>query len=300
MSGTQAQVAEDGGDAAPPPDADQALETRARNMGWRPREDWRGDPARWTDAAEFVDRGERLLPLVNERNRALDKTVTDLRGQVAKQNETLEFLVKTARNAETIGYKRAMRELQERREAAVDAGDKTAFARVEEEIKELGPAPVVEAPKPDGGGNGAAAPDPVVVAWAKRNPWFHSDPMANAAAIVALDQVQKRDPSLSLEEALVEVEQTIQGDFPRLFRRVEPGSDDPPPAPAPRRSTAPMVASPSTAARSGTPKPRSFDAMPADVKAQYDRSVRMLEGKGEKLTKEEFAGYYWDQYPEDV
>ena len=31
---------------------------QAREMGWRPKEEWEGEPEKWRDAKEFVERGE--------------------------------------------------------------------------------------------------------------------------------------------------------------------------------------------------------------------------------------------------
>ena len=38
--------------------------------------------------------------------------------------------------------------------------------------------------------------------------------------------------------------------------------------------------------------------MPNDVKTQFSRYVKMLEGKGKPLTKDEWAENYWSQFPE--
>ena len=33
-------------------------EGQAREMGWRPKDEWEGEPEKWRDAKEFVERGE--------------------------------------------------------------------------------------------------------------------------------------------------------------------------------------------------------------------------------------------------
>ena len=37
-------------------------ETAAREMGWRPKEEFRGEAEKWVDAETFVSRGEHFLP----------------------------------------------------------------------------------------------------------------------------------------------------------------------------------------------------------------------------------------------
>jgi hypothetical protein len=314
-----------------PPDQEedprqQELEERARRMGWRPRESFRGAPESWLPPEEFVERGEQLLPLLQERNRAADRTITDLQVQIKQQGETLQTMLASTRRAEQAGYRRAMQELHQQRMRAVETGDAAAFQAVEQAMRELGPPPP-EAPappqaQPQGQGQPQANQDPVILAWVRRNPWFTSDPIANVAMIAAMQQEERTNPQGSVEDHLLDAERAIERRFPehfasrtiegrvtgrtngsgreppRLERRPlhvqdEFEEDEPVAQPAPRRQTA-AVARSSDSPPARRPGPRSFEAMPRDVQAQYERQRRMLEGKGEPLTKEEFASYYWE------
>lgn len=312
MSGTQ-QVDEGAGGA---PDNAAEVEARALRMGWQPREKYRGPADKWVPAEEFIERGERMMPLLLERNRSLDRTVANLERQLAEQGGTLASLVKSTRRAEEVGYKRAMRELQERRAKAVADGDTTEFNKVEQEIADLGePPPKETAPAAPGtggapggapGGNGGAQLDPVVAAWMRQNTWFQRDPIANAAAIAALSVVEREFPGQSLEENLAEVTERMRTRFPEHFggaqrrRAAEQETGDgegagevEPPAGNRRRQAPPMVAG-SSSAPARRPGPRSFEALPAEAKREYERQVKMLEGKGEPFTKDEYARYYWE------
>lgn len=296
MSGSAQPQTADAGDDAP---AGVSIETRARNMGWTPKEQFRGDPSRWVDATTFVDRGERMLPLLQERNRALDQTVTALKSESAESKRLLADLLHRTRRAEKLGYDRAMRELQAKRSEAVAAGDAEAFNKVEQEIQGMGPAP--EAP-PAVAATAAAnpnEPNPVVTAWVKRNRWFNADPIANAAAVAALTQVEREFPGDSLEEHLVEVEKRVAARFPEHFPRRRPanGHTEEEPEVEPEETTTtrrPPAVMPSSTAPTRRTGARSFEAMPADVRAQFERQKKMMAGKGAPLTKEEFASYYWE------
>jgi hypothetical protein len=292
-----------------------ALEQRARNMGWRPREEFRGDPERWLPPDEFVDRGERMLPLLQERSRAADRTITELQQQIRQQGETLNTMLQSTRKAEQVGYRRAMQELHQQRMRAVEMGDTGAFQAVEQAIRELGPAPEAPPEPQRGQGQPQANNDPVITAWVRANPWFSSDPVANVAMIAAMQQAERQNPAGSTEDHLVEAENHIRRRFPEHFaqaRRNTNGSgngtrrpmhaqdDDEEELPV----VQPVRRQPATVARSSDspsarrPGPRSFDAMPTDVRQQYDRQRKMLEGKGDPLTREEFAANYWEQFEE--
>ena len=324
MSGTADPSAAEPLDHETEPDQGQvALEQRARNMGWRPREEFRGEPERWLPAEEFVDRGERLLPLLQERSKAADRTIVELREQVQRQGETLNTMLASARRAEQVGYRRAMQELQQQRTRAVEMGDTQAFAAVEQAMRELGPEPQVPQERPPQQGPQANA-DPAIAAWVQRNAWFRNDPVANVAMIAAMQQAERDMPAASVAEHLMEAEAVIRRRFPEHFpnrgRVNGNGSgngqdqpkremierrplyipdenadieDEPERAPPPRRQLA-AVSRSSNSPPPRRPGPRSFEAMPPEVRAQYERQRRMLEGRGDPFTREEFAKYYWE------
>lgn len=303
MSGTQQAEAEAG---APPVDRAE-IEARATRMGWRPRESYRGPPDKWVDADEYVERGERMMPLLQERNRTLDRTVQSLQTQLSEQGQTLATIVASTRRAEEAGYRRAKRELEERRARAVAAGDTQEFAAVQREIDEL-PAPEAPPPKttpaPNGGANPAPAQNPVVAAWVARNRWFNASKAANSWAIGMMADLEAEDPTATIEENLAEVSRRAKNVFPELFPA--PRRTAPPPEETEeeqeqrqerrantRREAAPLVSA-SSSAPPRRPGPRSFEAMPLEVRREFDRQVKMMDGKGEPLTKEEFARYYWE------
>lgn len=284
-----------GGDNAP---SRQDVEARASRMGWAPRHKFRGDPDRWVDADEFIERGEQMLPLALERNKVLDRTVQTLQRQIDEQGNSIAKLVETSRRAEQVGYKRAMRELVAKREAAVEAGDKEGFRAAEAEIRDLGPEP--EAPPPPQQRQQQPAVDPAVTAWVGRNRWFDSDPIARNAAIAALDVVQRQYPNDTMEEHLAEVEAQMREAFPRHFPAARRRAADPPPddggegEPATRRDQRAPLVSRSGTAPSRPAGPRSFEALPQEAKREYERQAKAMAGKGKPFTKQEYAEYYWE------
>ena len=54
------------------------IEARARAMGWRPQEEFNGDPAKWKPAEDFVAKGENDLPVLRENMRRMTSTITEL------------------------------------------------------------------------------------------------------------------------------------------------------------------------------------------------------------------------------
>ena len=143
--------------------------------------------------------------------------------------------------------------------------------------------------------------------------------MANVAMIAAMQEAEQANPHGTVEDHLVDAERAMARRFPELFPQARRNNGSGAARPQPRqvqqvqevedeeeeepvrepvRQPARRQAAP-VSRSSDSPPPRrpgqySFEAMPADVRGQYDRQRRMLEGKGEPLTREEFAQYYWE------
>lgn len=295
MSDQEQVTAGDQGTAAPPGPAGNAngdIEIKARQMGWRPREEFRGPDHKWVDAEEFVERGESWVPYLKERNSYFERTVQtqqkeidELKGMIAEGNDRL-------RRSEQIGYKRAMRELEQRKSEAIANADPVEVRRVEAEIQELGPEP-----KPaQQAAQANQRPAPEVTEWVENNPWVRQTGRAWRMAVEELNEVQRDAPMMPLADQLAEVKKRIMPLFVRDAARAENGADEPG---ARRNNPPPVNRSGSVGGRSSRVAPRSFEAMPDNVRAQYEKEKRVLDGKGQPLTKEEYASYYWEQFPED-
>lgn len=289
------------------------IEERARRIGWVPKDEFRGDPAKWAPADEFLERGERTLPILLERNRKIDdrlgkaeKDNKTLRDQLADMNGTLkeardtfvEFRERTA-NVEQRAYQRARDELVAERDAAVAAADPAAFKAADTALTELdktAPKPVAtprKAAKADGEEDDDAgrreqrkepekrteAPEisETTKTWLDENPWFKTDKKAGAKA-VALHGANLV-AGMSEEESLEDVRVTIEATRPDLFEN-------------PRREAAPSVRTPTGGTgRKERGRGRTFDDLPQEAKDAYTRFAK----QDKKFTKDDYLrDYIWD------
>jgi hypothetical protein len=106
------------------------FEAEALTMGWRPKEEFPGDPSRWTDAETFVRKADVMMPLVTAQNKRLKREMEDLRKQVRQASAHFD-------KAEERAYARALADLTAKQEAAVESGDLDAHRKVSKEIGEL-------------------------------------------------------------------------------------------------------------------------------------------------------------------
>ena len=119
----------------------EVIEERARNLGWTPQEEFRGDPEKWISADKFLERGEKELPLAKANNERLHNEIAAQRNEISEMKETFkefkEFSEKSAQKAEKRGYEQAKKELETKRRAAVEEGDTEKYDKVTSEIEDL-------------------------------------------------------------------------------------------------------------------------------------------------------------------
>lgn len=271
-----------------PDTVDAAIEDRARLSGWKPKDEFRGDPARWTDATTFVERGEKILPIVLERNRALEdklSRITDQLGEVTtRQTETAQAFVEYrdfARKSEERSYQRAKAELEARMNAAVDTADRDTYQRAKAELDQLERPPAAAAADKSEAPKQQPQVDPVVREWVGENDWFNRDPTLGAFATALHGRLLQEKPGLSLRENLAEVRKEIVARFPEKFGN-------------PKREAPAAVASP-TAASKKSKIGKSFDDLPGEAKSACDRYIKMINAGNPKTpyTREEYVRMYY-------
>lgn len=248
------QPAADDPPADPPAsDADEAL---ARALGWRPKDEFTGNPDNWVPADRFAAKMRTRMDTVDKLQQRLDAVERSKEEEIAG----VKRLAKAA-------YDRDIARLQADRKQAVEMGEVETFERIDKEIDDLQKTVQPQPAKPQ------VAPE--VVAFQARNPWFNtsSDPMHVAAsqwAIARSNQLFAQgvtDPAAQIAQ----IEQEMPAAFPTLG-----GKPAAQPQPAPPKATTVDGGSDSHARRlvGGKAQPR-YDAMPASAKAQFEELVRL-------------------------
>lgn len=254
------QAAESSAEAEP---QEMSSEERARLHGWVPKDEFRGDPERWTDAETFLKRGEEITPILKENNRRLEQRMHEMQSSV---QELREFYKKSEERA----YQQALKDLQEREERAFEDGDKEAFRAAQAERAKLAKeAPKAEPQQPQ--------IDPAITEWKAKNEWFDRDPVAAQAAIALDAKLASDNPHWSVSQVLSEVSRQMQRRFPEHFENQ-------------RRSSPPSVegASRPQAKKRG----KTYGDLPPEAKQQCDKFVRTIPG----FTKEEYVkNFSWDK-----
>lgn len=163
----------------------QEVISQAKEMGWVPKDEYRGDKNNWRDADEFVERGEHILPIVQATVKKLkaelltrDGEVASLKKAVESSQTAIKALQKsyTESTAQKVADARA--QLRAELKAAKEVGDVDTELDVLDKLEELKTAvkeskelPADEK-KDEGKVNGL---DPEFVTWNEENDWFGDD-----------------------------------------------------------------------------------------------------------------------------
>lgn len=153
-----------------PPD----YEALARAQGWRPREDFKGDPSLFVDAETYYTRGITVWPIVKAENEALRAEIGRVR---ADAQEALRIAEKS-REREVADLKVQHQEALLARRDAVKEADGEGFEAADKRAKEL-EKEIVEASRPTKTNQPQPLP-PQYVAWLNQpeQQWLKDDPEA--------------------------------------------------------------------------------------------------------------------------
>jgi hypothetical protein len=234
------------------------VEARARRMGWRPKDEYGGNPDRWVDAEKFIAKGENELPVLRERLRKLD-------GQLAETQSDLKSVLKLQREQIERAVKKERERLQAEKREAIRAGDEARVDQIDAELAEA-KAPVEERPKNE--------VPPEFVEWGKANPWFAQFPDMNAAAVGWYETLSKQRPDLTDTQKLRLISAEARKRYPERF-------------PAQNKAPSAVQGSNGTHAR---PKAKGWGDLPTEVRQVAERLV----SRGDTTKEQYLKDYAWE------
>lgn len=254
--------------------SDQEIESKARQMGWVPKENFRGADDQWVDASEFVRRGEEILPIVKANNRRLqdqlsrqEQQIADLTKAVQESKESLTAFHDYHQESLTRALAEQREKLVDQLEQARESGDVRAETKVQDQLAEVREqerilkAKPKEESKPSGNsGSDQLVEDPAFTAWRQDNSWYGSDKKKTAFAEGMAMQL-RRDPA----NALI----TGRAFYDLVSNAVEEEYG------GTQRANPDKVSGGRTTSNS---RSKSYGDMPAEAKAACDKFARQLVG----------------------
>lgn len=215
-------AAEQGGDTQTSPE----IEALARELGWTPLEEFKGDPSRWRDPREYIRRGQDIT-------RSLSDKVRDLSEQARRMARTNGAILDRELKRERDQLERTFAKAVEENDVETAQEASQRLAKLPEQAE-----PPVE--------------DNAVSDFRSRNTWYERDGAATAVAQSVAAQLHAQGKSPAEQVAAAEAE--VRRRFPELFPTREPAK------------AAPAVNAPQSRTSRTAPKVKGVAELPADAR----------------------------------
>jgi len=269
------------------------VETRARTMGWLPKEKFRGKEDNWLPADKYLERGEQILPLLLANNRDLANSVAGLETVNAKLTQQLkeaseaieglkDFRSSITKDRATTQKKELTTAIINARNAGdVDAeveltgklGEVTAALKEAEKPPEKKPTPTTEAPQLNAHAK----------TWMAENPWFGTDKRKTGYAAGLRDEWTSQGKPVSTPEFFAYLDE-------EMGKMFDPNAE--------RRTRQKVDASNNSSGGSGSEGGgKTFADLPPEAKAQCKKDSARLVGPNRAYkTEAEWQAVYISQY----
>jgi len=253
-------------------------EQEAKQLGWVPQDEYRGDPDKWRDAKDFVEFGERILPILKSNNKKLHEVLGKTEAEVKQLRETMQQFAEHHKKTAEREYKKAEKEfdaklkrIKSEQTAAAKDGDIAKFQELENTREEL------EANKPEKPEEAAVGtPPPEFVEWVAENTWYNDDAELREEADLIGQIYRVKHPRMGAKSIFDYVSKQVKKLHPEKFEN-------------PNRQDAADVGSGNVDGNSQKSKGRkSYSDLPEDAK----RACNMFVDEG-LMTKEEYIKEYF-------
>lgn len=275
----------------------EQIEQEARNMGWKPKEEFNGPEGAWVDAEAFVERGRQIVPILRANNERLNKTLLTQNQKIGNLEKLLkdsQTAIETLEKHYTAANKRAVenakRQLVQQIKQAREDGDTDAefelldqLDAVRESAKaaEKTEEKKVEAGQPSKKEEPGNQLDPEFIRFQEENPWFGQD-KKRTKAIMRIGEDLRDEGNTAVGYAFMQ--ECLQE-----LKKQEGDSS------GARTNTSKVEGSARTSSRRAGGK--SFADLPDDAKRACWADVEVLVGEGKRYkTKADWEKRYAEIY----
>lgn len=178
-------------------------EAKAMAKGWRPLEEFKGDPDRWIGAKEFLAR-QPLFDKIDEKNQ-----------EIAALKASVDAVMSMVESQYEAGYKKAREELLDAQAEALEENDLTTYVEVSEKLTELDKdhtkkktvAKVEDKPKQ------VVEPPKEFMEWTESNIWYTENEVMQKHADSVAAKIKDEFVD-DLDGLLKEITRQVQKKFP--------------------------------------------------------------------------------------
>lgn len=240
-------------------------EEQARSLGWKPKEEFEGNPDEWRSAREFLERGAMIGKL-----RSQDR-------QIKQLDDSLKHIVNQTQRVYANGYDQALKDLKAQKREALAEGDLVKAEEIADKIEDVKlekDRAIQVAARPV-----TTRPDPEHEDWLQANPWYENPRMAAWADTAARDYINSRRGRATPNEVRAFVHNLVRQEFPEKFV-------------TPKRATgAPNPDGESRNTNRGNTQTTRFSKIENDM-SDTERQIMKTVMKSANMTKDEYLKMY--------
>lgn len=181
-----------------------SIEDRAREQGWRPKEEFEGDPSKWVSAETFVAKGELI-----ERIESLGKKLKDA-------DKTIKMLTEHHSKVKESEFKRAVEFLKSQKKVAFENGDVDKIIEIDEKIAEVKETQKAQKQQ-EQVNNETPEVHPDFTSWVSENKWYNKNSEMRADADAFGEAYARNNPNKTPAEVLEYVSTKIKKAYPEEF-----------------------------------------------------------------------------------
>jgi hypothetical protein len=252
----------------------EVAEQEARQFGWVPKEEFKGNEDDWRDAETFLKRGKEINGFLRKDMEKLHTKLSQKDAELAEIREAVEEFRKYHNETEARAYKRAIDDLKKEKIEAIQQGDGERVVEIDDEIdkykeaQQTKPKEEKKAPVQQGLNE--------FDEWVLENTWFATNAEAKYLAELYGKELSVKNPEIKGRQFLDAVAKRVKEEHSDLFEN-------------PARRTADVSSSSDGRKPSGKSK-RGYNDLPPEAKAACDKFV-----KQKLMTQEKYVSeYQWD------
>ena len=182
-----------------------SIEDRAREQGWRPKEEYDGDQSKWVSAETFVAKGE-LIDKIESLGRELKNT-----------KKAMAMLQDHHAKVKEAEFTRAVNYLKQQKKQAYESGDVDKIIEIDEQISNVKETQKRQTQLLAEQGQEVQEIHPNFSRWIDNNVWYNNDAeLREAADSIGLAHA-KSYPDKSPDEVLEYVAKKIKSAYPEKF-----------------------------------------------------------------------------------
>lgn len=195
-------------------------EQRAREGGWRPKNEWEGDPDEWVSAKEFNKRGELM-----QRISAQTRTLKQNEKRIAKLEGAIKLVGEHNQKIAEIEKKKLLDDLNRQKYTAINEGDADKASELDGLISQVNDVKTQQDLLEE-----EAEADPLEAQreqlqeyfqnWVSKpgNSWYGKDKALTAAFNAIGDDIANQNPNMSIDKLLESAKTQLVKEFPDKFK----------------------------------------------------------------------------------